>query len=200
MKPLSHPGSRRARRIAGFTLLEVLIALLVLSLGLLGLAGLQAYAMRNNQSANFRTQATNLAYQMTDMIRAYRGAANPAQDPRNHANVRRLIADWASFSAGPTGALSCTSSDSLICDRQRWAQALQTLPNGRARIGFIGPTGANPGLVTIEICWTDDRSQASTASTTGCTGASEGYGIATVGPAGGSTSWGNNAFWMRTRI
>ena len=56
----------------GFTLLEVLIALLVLSFGLLGLAALQAYSVKANQSANFRSQATALASMMLDNMRANR--------------------------------------------------------------------------------------------------------------------------------
>ena len=55
---------------AGFTLIEVLIAMLVLAVGLLGLAGLQATSLRNNQSAYNRSQATQLAYDIADRMRA----------------------------------------------------------------------------------------------------------------------------------
>jgi len=55
---------------SGFTLIEVLIAMLVLSVGLLGLAGLQARGLKNNLSAYHRGQATQLAYDMADRIRA----------------------------------------------------------------------------------------------------------------------------------
>src|SRR5664280_455779 len=54
---------------SGFTLLEVLIAMLVLAVGLLGLAGLQATSLRNNQSAYNRSQATQLAYDLADRMR-----------------------------------------------------------------------------------------------------------------------------------
>lgn len=59
----------------GFTLLEVLIALLVLSIGLLGLAALQTVTLKANHSAYFRSQATFLAYDMMDRMRANRNAA-----------------------------------------------------------------------------------------------------------------------------
>jgi len=58
------------RRQSGFSLLEVLIAVLVLAIGLLGLAALQTTVLRSNHSANLRTQATLLAYDMTDRLRA----------------------------------------------------------------------------------------------------------------------------------
>ena len=59
----------------GFTLIEVMIAVLVLSLGLLGLAGLQATSLKANTSAAARGQATLLAYDIIDRMRANRDAA-----------------------------------------------------------------------------------------------------------------------------
>lgn len=56
----------------GVTLLEVLIAVLVLAVGLLGLAALQARALQENQGAYQRTQASILAYDMLDRMRANR--------------------------------------------------------------------------------------------------------------------------------
>lgn len=54
----------------GFTLIEVLVAIVVLSIGLLGLAGLQTVSLRNNHSAYLRGQATLLAYDIADRMRA----------------------------------------------------------------------------------------------------------------------------------
>jgi type IV pilus assembly protein PilV len=62
-------------RSQGFTLMEVMIAVLVLSLGLLGLAGLQATSLKANTSAAARGQATLLAYDIIDRMRANRDAA-----------------------------------------------------------------------------------------------------------------------------
>ena len=60
---------------AGVSLLEVLIAVLVLSVGLLGIAGLQTANMRNTQSAHQRTVAVLLASSMSERIRANPNAA-----------------------------------------------------------------------------------------------------------------------------
>jgi type IV pilus assembly protein PilV len=54
----------------GFTLLEVLIALLVLAIGLLGLAALQTTGLRSNTMATTRTHSTQLAYDISDRMRA----------------------------------------------------------------------------------------------------------------------------------
>lgn len=59
----------------GFSLLEVLIAVLVLSIGLLGLAGLYAVGLRSVDSANLRTQATVLTQDILERMRANRDAA-----------------------------------------------------------------------------------------------------------------------------
>jgi len=58
------------RKQAGFTLVEVLIAVLVLSVGLLGLAALQTIGTRVNHSAHLRSVATQLGYDMFDRMRA----------------------------------------------------------------------------------------------------------------------------------
>jgi type IV pilus modification protein PilV len=62
-------------RSAGFTLLEVLVAVLVLAIGLLGLARLQMTVMKSNQSAYLRSQASLLAYDISERMRANRTAA-----------------------------------------------------------------------------------------------------------------------------
>lgn len=62
-------------RSRGLTLVEILVALLILSIGLLGLAGLQTLSLKFNSSAYHRTQATALAYGFADRMRANRRAA-----------------------------------------------------------------------------------------------------------------------------
>ena len=54
---------------AGVSLVEVLVAVVVLSIGLLGLAGLQASGIRVGQSSIYRSQAAQLAYDMVDRMR-----------------------------------------------------------------------------------------------------------------------------------
>ena len=60
------------RRQGGTTLIEVLVAVLVLSVGLLGVAALQAVSLTNNNNAYLRSQATSYTYEYLDRIRASR--------------------------------------------------------------------------------------------------------------------------------
>lgn len=76
--PSSHPPCARSagpRRDAGAGLVEVLIAVLVLSVGLLGFAGAQMTSLKGGHSAYLRSQASLLAYDITDRMRAARMAA-----------------------------------------------------------------------------------------------------------------------------
>jgi type IV pilus assembly protein PilV len=126
------------RRTRGFSLIEVLITILIFAIGLLGLAALQAVSMRSNQSANFRTQATALAYMMIDRMRANGEAV--------------LRGDYlAGMAAG-----SCTANpaDTPIAthDIQAWRQQLACqLPDGQGAITFPGDG------VHVQITWTDAR-------------------------------------------
>src|ERR1700749_3990398 len=63
------------RRIAGFSLIEVLIALVILAVGLLGIAAMVSESLKSKDSSYYHTQALNLANAMLDRMRANRDAA-----------------------------------------------------------------------------------------------------------------------------
>lgn len=90
--------SRNRRRQGGFSLVEVMIALLVLALGLLGFALLQTMNLRYTQSADYRTRATDLAAELLDQMRVNKMSANeyPA----------------ASFVAGSVSGANCPRTTS----------------------------------------------------------------------------------------
>ncbi len=127
-----------SRRIGGFTLLEVLIALVIFSFGMLGLAALQTFSIRTNQSANMRSQAVVLANMALDNMRA------------NRSNLASYYDDgYASFSCTGTPATTPIATR----DRQVWLQQLACqLPQAR---GAIAPINANEVAVCIR--WSDTR-------------------------------------------
>ena len=122
----------------GFTLLEVLVAMVVLSVGLLGLAGLMGASMRNNQSSSQRTQAAWLAYDVIDRMRGNRTAAIAAAN-----NYNTTI-----------GGTACAFIGLACIDLTDWKATLAyALPAGDGAVAVIPATGA----VKVTIQWNDSR-------------------------------------------
>jgi type IV pilus assembly protein PilV len=149
------------RRQGGFSLLEVLIAVLVLAIGLLGLAGLQSLSLKYNHSAYLRSQAVQLGYDMADRIRANLEALPEPPDPVGTAtpatpgpyNQPNFAGNLANLPADPNCiATGCTTpADVADYDFRLWNHHIRdTLPDG---FGVV----SNPafGLIEIAVSWTE---------------------------------------------
>jgi type IV pilus assembly protein PilV len=140
---ISHTAQPRAaavRHDGGFSLIEVLVALVVLSVGLLGLAALQSTAAQFNAGAYTRSQATILAYDMADRIRANRAAA--------------LAGDYTSaYGALPTcnDAVAGTVAQQ---DLAAWRRSLAcSLPSGNGAVAVDLATR----VLTISVRWDESN-------------------------------------------
>jgi type IV pilus assembly protein PilV len=137
----------------GFTLLEVLIALLVLSIGLLGLAALQTIGLRSNMMASFRTQATQVAYDIADRVRANPMGEEfyvlPTIDDDPGTPPSQACDDPARTSA-------CSPEEMANFDMTQWRAAVELLPGGRSEI--VRNVDAD-GVVThsITVYWDEER-------------------------------------------
>ena len=147
----------------GFTMLEVLIALVIFSLGLLGLAGLLTVSVRTNHSAYLRTQAIFLAQSMADRMRANTTGlwagnytlstiATPPSTPG--AAVKGTVTDCSV-------ATGCSPAVTAARDIQQWQnQLVAFLPNAGAAITCNpGAAGANnkapySNTCEIQLSWT----------------------------------------------
>jgi type IV pilus assembly protein PilV len=149
---------RGIKRQGGTTLMEVLVSLLVLSAGMLGMAGLQTVSLRNNQSAYFRTQATALSLDMVERLRANISGVE--------AGTYNNVAGGATASCFTVAG--CNGAQMAGQDILDWeAQVAAALPGGQAVV-CLDSTGndGTPGsencdslgsVYAIKIWWDDNR-------------------------------------------
>jgi type IV pilus assembly protein PilV len=139
MKAPPMPRQMRTRpRELGFSMLEVMVAVLILSFGLLGLAGLQALSLKSNVSAAQRTIATQLAYDIADRMRA--NQASVLSGDYNYAQYSGTgAAGTNTTSCASTGG--CTSTQLAQEDVFEWNQQIcAQLPQSTA-CNATGPWG-----------------------------------------------------------
>jgi type IV pilus assembly protein PilV len=134
----------------GFTLIEVLVAMMILAVGLLGLAALQASSLRNNQSAYYRSQATQLAYDIADRMRVNVASAatyTVAENAHSHDSCLAIEGN------------GCTPAEMAEHDLDEWNKAIRSiLPRGTGTI--TGATVAGVSTYKVDINWDDNRDDA----------------------------------------
>lgn len=142
------PGGAHAR---GLSLLEVLIALLVLMAGFLALGGLQTVSLANNHSAYLRSQAVIQAHDMAD--RMYANSAGVQAGAYNSITGLPGSPPTCLTTATTEEALSaidCTPAEMAQFDAQEWNSTnANVLPSGQGTV--VGPDGN--GVYTITISW-----------------------------------------------
>ena len=142
----AHPNSAR-RRQRGVGLLEVMIAILVMAIGMLGIAALQATALKNAESSMERSQAVVQSYAILDAMRANPGVAKTGG--YNYA---------LSAACAVPGTGSLESSDVTT-----WLQSIQK-SLGADACGGIACVGST---CTVQVRWDDSRASADATTATG---------------------------------
>jgi type IV pilus assembly protein PilV len=136
---------RQMRRQRGFSLIEVMVTMLLLSIGMLGIAGIIVTNMKNNQSAYARGQATMLVADIVDRMRANRGAAEVSPSPYELA-----LATTPAAGGGVPGE-----------DLRQWRTAVAAaVPSG---VGAVAVDAATRN-VTVTIQWDDSRARGNGAT------------------------------------
>lgn len=137
----------------GFSMIEVLITILIMSFGLLALAGLQLFGMQNNRSAMYRSIATNHANDLIERMRS--NALQAKRDPLSYQNIP---------ATAPTDCriVTCNSSQVAAYNMYEWSQGLKNsksgLPSASAVITYDTSAVVTDdiGIYEIKISWKDD--------------------------------------------
>jgi type IV pilus assembly protein PilV len=133
--------NRAPRKQRGFSLVEVLIALVIMSVGMLGIAGLYVQSMQAGRTSTLRHHAVTLAGDVADRIRANPRAAIAYQGVGLDGNCVSGVADC--------DEVSMAGHDILLWDQQ----AVDTLPDGDVEIIF--DDSGVPPIYTINITWSE---------------------------------------------
>jgi type IV pilus assembly protein PilV len=164
MQPAARPSTYiDQRKQSGATLLEVMIAILILSFGLLGMIGLIINSFKLTSSSNFRTVAAQQAYSIADTVRSDILLLAKFQDPSGTA-----LADCLK-EAG------CTKDDMHLHEVAMWSARLASmLPQGRGTIcsdatpndgdpgnwecdAPVAAPGVPSGPFVVKVCWVEGQ-------------------------------------------
>jgi len=122
----------------GFSLIEAMVSLIVVSVGMIGIASLYGQGLSAGRTALYRTQAVNLAADMADRIRDNRlGAADYNGMAINN-------------SCDPPGGVKCTPQQMAQHDLFVWTNLVAQLPNGAGTVAYIA---TDPPTYTIQVGW-----------------------------------------------
>ena len=129
------------KRVKGFSLVEVLIALVIMSVGMLGIAGLYVHSMQAGRTSLFRHHAVTLAGDIADRIRANPRAAGAYAGIGQNNNC-------------VAGGINCTPAQMASNDIFLWQQQAQdTLPAGVVNIVF--DNAVVPPTYQITVQWNE---------------------------------------------
>ena len=154
--PLNNPPRRKH---AGFSLIESLVALVVLATGMLGIAALYVESLRSAHTAHARTKAINLAADMADRIRANRAGRAAYAAGTADAGAQPLVCGTTVASV----AQNCDAQQMAAFDIWLWKTMIGNtsdatfqkmgLPNGVGEI--IIDTSTQPNSFTIRVSWSE---------------------------------------------
>jgi type IV pilus assembly protein PilV len=138
---------------AGFSLLEVLIALVVLTIGLLGTAMLYMRGLQDSRTALLRMQAVTLAADILDRARA---------NHTGNVNYDTTVTTAPALVTGCETTAGCSTAQMAANDLYRWQQAIAVaLPGGTGTVTVAGITAASYKY-TVTITWTEVGSSSAT--------------------------------------
>jgi len=187
--------------VAGFTLIEVMVALLVISIGLLGIAKMQALALSSTGNARTRSLAALEAASMATMMHANLPYWSSFTSPTTFtitvtASSSSVSASGITLATAPSGGCTsstpCTAGTLAALDLANWATHLNAaLPTSTGLIKCSGstltPAPGSPVTCTVEIDWTENLVELNTGMNTALTASQNVSALQTNGNSGAAT-------------
>lgn len=138
----------RKRDIGGFTIIEALIAMVILSVGILSLGVLQLTAIKNTQGGYMQSQATVFAYDILDAMRANLPGAAAGAYNIGMGDPTPAVVNCYGIAA------NCSTAEIATSDLVRWRTILnETLPSGSGQVATVDAGATN--RVTVTVQWMD---------------------------------------------
>ncbi len=134
-----------SRTAKGFSLVEVLIALIIMSVGMLGIAGLYVQSMQAGRTSMLRHHAVNLASDIADRIRA-----NPTAGASYIAGVG---ADNNCVAQGVDCTIAQMAAHDIFLWQQQAAEFLPAMADGSQQVIVAFDAAATPPTYTITVRW-----------------------------------------------
>ena len=148
---LKQPGCGNPNRIRGFSLVEILVAIVVLSFGMLGMVGMQAYSLQSNRDARLQAQAASLARELAELVRSNRVTAvkTGVDNPYLGTFSTPLAMTTPSYClSSANAATGCTTpADVATAQMTEWlARVDDELPGARIAVCFDASPYDSNGL------------------------------------------------------
>lgn len=139
-----------SKREYGFGLTEILVTVVLLAIGLLGLASLQGVSLSRNNDSYYRQQAVILAYDIADRMRANMAGV---RTPTNN-NATSYHMSSTSIPSAMSCSTNCTSAQLANNDISEWATSVANLLPGGSAILCIDntPDGASTPTPASTLC------------------------------------------------
>lgn len=156
--PLNKQTLKKNIMQQGIGMIEMLVALVLLGVGLLGALSLQANGLQSNQRANFVTEAHFLAQEMADKILAYGSVTSNGNAGANAGEYNTIDTGTTTYVDPGCGSVgnSCDALKTVELDSFNWQQHLQDsgLPSARGVVAW------DDSVYTIRVMWDRDRTGA----------------------------------------
>lgn len=175
-KPTNHAALGKRQR--GMSMIELLVAVLVMGIGVLGITALQMVSLQNNRAALYRAEAVQLAYDMMDRIRANPAGASVAGEAYDGVDLD----DAPAAPSVMCNEAVCSQGNMVEYDLAVWKCSLggyneedvcvalrdaDVLPDADAQPGLPDGDGSiavntATGLITVVVSWQEPNGDART--------------------------------------